>query len=181
MNADKMSATEAYAQCYRQIDQVVTRFRHKYQWDKDWLELRADANTAFMQCYNHWEDGHRGDNPDFQYSVRRWVWMYLFDQYRAEVHTKKRGKAHLGEREDENSIPTNDARFVLGEFLEELPADARKVATLVLEPPAFLTKRVDNRGGRAMNWRSCLREHLRSLGWNNKRISKSFAVIGAVV
>ena len=165
---------EAYELVRGLIYDQVHKFRRRYGGEFD--ELLGQANLAFCLGHNQYITGQTATGlpytAPFATDVRRCVWYQLFDIMRARLSRKAIAEeTHIGDRDF--AAPTRE--FNAKEWQEELSADARVAAALVLHPPEAVTAEAEAKGGTPRNYRSTVRTHLATVhGWRNNRINKAF-------
>ena len=156
-----------YEHSLPQIEQLARRFFIRFRVSVD--ELMADANLIFMQMYG---DHRFGDSTKWETRVHQWMWMTWLDIHRPNF--TRNGKHEYAEL---TSLPTG-ARPVdedpIGELLALLSEDAAVVVDLTLCPPKELFDAAEKRGGEPRNYRACLRQYLKDLGWAAGRIRDAF-------
>lgn len=183
MDVTGMTQEEVYAIVSPTIDKWVLKFHNMLQWDVNYEDLRANANTSFIRCWHCMRGGHRGGHPNFMVGLRAWVWNCMFDDYRSENHTQRRKRPK--QRVDIKTVVASTG-FCLFEFVDSLPPDSRTIVQFVLaandptNPLAKhpIAKEATSKGGQGRNWRSTLRHRLASdYGWTPSRIKESFEAI----
>lgn len=167
------TADQGYAMVRDLIFDQVYKFQRRYGGDRD--DLAGEAHVAFMKGHQQYMRGTTpsGDAIEHSYAVeiRRWVWFEMFDAMRLRVDRKSRAKMMpLGDYD----APSPELDFNVMDFVEDLSADARVAARMVLGPPAEVAATAAAKGGTPRNFRSTVRAYLADWGWKPARINAAF-------
>ena len=172
------TAAEGWEDVEALVRATVWRFMGQYGGDFD--ELFGQAQVAFMQGDARYREGQgtggeRWAHP-YHTEIRRWVWFELFDRMRTEA---ERGERCRVSAEGEAVYNRTDGDWHRCRRLAaEVSDDAAVVLGLVFDPPEALAATIRGRGGEGRNYRSCIREHLRTNEcWSAARINNAFEEI----
>lgn len=163
----RAAAEETYADSLPVIEKTVGAFCRAYGGDYD--ELRANADTIFMEAFHRYDD-----SKPWHTWLNEWIWFELFDAMRVAARRAARAPMIGGEAVDALTYGTD---FDMELFMEGLGADAVTVIKLTFDTPTDLAEAVERKGGEPRNLRSTLREYLKGLGWTARRVRESFAEI----
>jgi len=169
------NADEAYKLVKNLIFHQVHKFRNQYGGEFD--ELVGEANEAFVRGHQQF---CRGTSPtgrvieaDYGTEIRRWVWYTLFDKMRTRVRRQNHTPMEaICDRDFAAPATTHNT-----EWAEELSDDARYAVELVLHPPEAIEATAEAKGGEPRNYRSTVRQYLRTQGWAVARVNEAFSEI----
>ena len=165
-----MTKSQAYESVKELIDKTVRGFVRKYGGDYE--DLRADANTAWLNGHTAWVEG-RANADKYSVEIRRWVWFELFDNYRNKNHLRSKNRVATIGGAIVESVAEPDT-FDMNVFFDELPEEASLVVSLVFDTPEELARVIFGKGGEPRNFRSSIRDYLKGLGWTAMKINECF-------
>lgn len=160
---------ETYHDVKSLLDSIVKQHRVRYGGHYD--DLRADANSLFVEAYDNYDP----EQGDFFHWIKYFVWIKLLYARRIQL---KRSKKYC--TCDLDTVPTNDpAYFDLEDFIGGLSQDAGKVVKLAVNPPQRIQGEIaqggtQKQGGRPKTMGMAIRRYLMDLGWAAKRITASY-------
>ena len=156
---------ETYADVVNLIHHTVHRFNRQFHGDYE--EQFAEANFVFMHVYDTYEES-RGS---FTNLLVMSIWRRLTD---VSVIARRKSIRTAG-GDAVVQVPSRpSSSFSLSDFLCEISEDAKVVVQLVVEAPSDLAAVAEAKGDTACNWRSTIRDYLRSKGWHRDRINAGF-------
>lgn len=160
----------ACAQDYEDSLPFITRLAHRFAIRNhvNVDDLIADANLIFIKAYTDpkWETC----GMSWQGYLHQWLWMSWLDIYRP-VFTRNGRHEFV---EDLTVVADAYTTFDVDGLVESLTEDAAFVCKLVFDMPAEVRKAAEARGGEHRNYKSCVRQHLREMGWVASRITEAF-------
>lgn len=141
--------------------------------DIDHEEVRSAAYLGYVRAYHTYK-------PQLGFQFTTWVWYHvnkrMLDALRKKITNDNRPVVQIDWDlfDQEEKLP----EFIFDEWLETLSEDARLAAKVAVECPIdikwFLSKLGEESPG---NYRQAVREFLKELDWNDKRIKQSFQEI----
>lgn len=185
---------ETYSDVRSLLDDIVQAHHRKYGGNPD--DLRADANSLFIEAYDKY-DSNKGD---FFSWTKYFVWMRLLYNRRLQLRESKR---YSDLNDDDPSLMRRDpSYFDLEEFISAISPDAGMVVRLALQGESqqggkseqgeqggrrvkahknkggSRTKPLPNKGvGRPETRGMQLKRYLKDLGWSLRRIASTFTEI----
>jgi DNA-directed RNA polymerase specialized sigma24 family protein len=163
----KQDASELYEEMRGLTIHTIQQFMRRYGGSFD--DLESHANEIFVKAYAKW-------NPEvakFTTWYRNMLWHdFLGQKMRAVKFDKRFNVKPLPER----PLPGGD--LLPTTVLSDLSADARQVASLVIESPSELLAMM--RMSSSRTGKHELRTYLaRQLGWTGGRITTAFSELGS--
>lgn len=162
--------TETYSDVRSLLDKLVRSHKRRYGGNYD--DLRADANSLFVEAYDSFDD----NKGDFFTWVKYFVWIRLLYARRLQLRETKRYEDY-----DPDFVGRNDPNyFNLDEFLDGLSEDAAYVVRMALNPPKKIVRmltrgeRTGGTRGRPKEMGHAIREYLTKIGWTFRRVATSF-------
>lgn len=162
---------ETYIEVEKLIYHTVNKFVARFGGDTE--EYVAEANLVYMRVYEAYDPAKGAFSTLLVTSINNRLMDMSQSAYRkSKVHSSI----------DEHEIQPVDRHhdFRIGEFLEDLTADARMVVDLVLHDSP-VSDAAAGKGGEIRNWQSSIREYLRGLGWSARKIGSVFSEVSAAL
>lgn len=162
---------------WNQIHEFKRRFRDTPANAITHEELLSSANETFVDTYYNY-DHTRG--PFFK-RLSFQIWYNFLKEHVIKVNrrtVRENGCVNYVDM-SEDPFPTNQQRFNLLEFIDELTEDAKVVVRLILDTPEDLIIAMRNdtpRPGR-QSTRANLKQYLHGMNWDGRRIRETFSEI----
>jgi len=174
MNATMTLREDALTETYYDVEKLIYDICWKFKgiYGGDFEELAAEANLAYIKAFNKF-DGSKGK---FSTWLHFTIWKRLLNFRVNFTHPVRYGRTieyvemiHPASMVHENT----EHRFV--DLLDEVKADAQEIINLFLDIPEVVQVRAIEKGGRAQNLRTSMKEYARhTLGWTHARIRETF-------
>jgi hypothetical protein len=163
---------EAWEDLQNEIKRTVFLFCRKHRQDFD--SAMTDAGLFFVEAF-HKYDPSRGD-------FSTWICYSIWKGLKEDVRTFARRQNHtpmegIGDRD----FMEKKKPFDLQEFFENLSADGRIMAGIVLDPPAKILGMVKRKNFRKGSMLSSIRYYLEGMGWTPDRIRETFEEVQQVL
>lgn len=157
----------AYTQMRELIAKQAATFKRKYGGEFE--ELLSTANEAFTKQHHAFFAGKTAIKDDYQAAIRMFIWDAMLERTRRSMRRMEKA-AMIPIDGLENLIETRPrANWIL----EDLSKDAAYVVETVLDTPeVFGTRHIT---------KEVVQRHLRTLGWQYKRIKAAFNEIKTVL
>lgn len=158
-------ATETYESVEKLIYHFAWKFAKKYRRDFD--ELHAEANLAYVRAYNSYEPGHGTLLSSY---VGTCIHRHLLDLVRKDMRRPSQSSL-TGTEGDQIPVEDSIADDPTTSLLQDLTDDARMLINLVISTPDDLKQVIEEKGGQPRNYRSSIKLYAWDhLGWEWDRV-----------
>ena len=160
----ELAASETYKDIKGIIYDVAIKFSNRFGVDLDEVLSKAHFIYVTKACMEY-----DPTKASFVTCVHNYLWWYLMmDRRNSQLKIEPLSR----------ELKDHKNTFHLGLLLDDLSNDAKEIANLILETPSELTSLfIKSRKKQPYLLRKTLRKFLSNLGWDDFRITTSFAEI----
>ncbi len=174
----KDAMTETYEDTKNLIFETCWKFQKGHGGDIE--ELIAEANKLFVLAYDSYDSRKSQFTTWLTTSIKNGLKRFTQTEWRQSHPSLSRIKEHNPYQEYEST-----ESFSVLELLDEMEKDAHIILQLFLDTPRDIFQSAVVGGKKSKHIQICMRKRLRNrlrqLGWNIRRITESFEEIAKAI